>query len=497
MSPKPAKLRPLRPYLYAVGMILGVLIVAYFAFHPGVPFKSGYQVEAVFKSSNGLRKGSPVRIAGVDSGKVVKIDKGPGATTVVTMKIEDEARPLHSDATARIRPRVFLEGGFAIELSPGSPSGDDLGDNGRIPLGQTAIPVQFQQVLTAFDTPARESLRGILGTLAAALDDGGANGLKVLAPQLAPLARDLAWVAEASRGTEQHDVSELIASTNKVAIALDKNPETLGALVDNLALTAQAVASEDDSLAEAIETAGPTLRATPAAMRALEAALPAVERASRHVAPALPIAPGALRETTAVLRQLGALVTPAKRATTVSALETSFRDLPRLVGSLAATFPSAKPLSDCLASHIVPVFESEAPDGSLSTGRPVWQDFAHGLVGLSGVSQNFDGNGHHLRYQAAFGVDMLSLASAPVLGPLLALAPNTLRSRPLPLPNGQVPPVRTDKPCSEQPQTTLDTPSGSAGLQAVSAKRTTGRTLPPVKKLLAPDNVRRLLGGVR
>ena len=121
MSPKPAPLRPLRPYVFALGMILALVVVAYFAFNPACPFKSGYRVEAVFKSSNGLRKGSPVRIAGVDVGKVVKIADGPGSTTVVTMEIDDNGRPLHTDATARIRPRVFLEGGFAVELKPGQP----------------------------------------------------------------------------------------------------------------------------------------------------------------------------------------------------------------------------------------------------------------------------------------------------------------------------------------------------------------------------------------
>ena len=496
MSQQP-KLRPLRPYLYALGMVLGVLVVSYFAFKPGVPFKTGYRVEANFKSSNGLRKGSPVRIAGVDSGKVIKIDKGPGSTTVVTMKLKDAARPLHRDATARIRPRVFLEGGFMVELSPGSPSGAELEDNDRIPLAQTAIPVQFQQVLTAFDTPARESVQATLGTLAEALDNGGANGLKVLAPQLAPLSRDLGWVAEGLRGTKPHDVSQLITATNKVAIALDRNPQALGGLVDNLAITARSVASKDDKLAESINLLGPTLQATPTAMRALGASLPAVERASAQVAPALPIAPGAFRETTGVLRQLGALVAPSKRAATTASLETSFRDLPRLVGSLAATFPSAKPLSDCLSAQVLPVLEAKVPDGELSTGRPVWQDFAHGLVGLSGVSQNFDGNGHWLRYQAGFGLDMLSLASAPGLGPLLALAPNTLRSRPLPLPNGKKPVFKDDVPCIDQPKVDLEAASGSAGLTAVSGKRAVRRDLPPLKELLAPDNVRRLLGGLR
>jgi virulence factor Mce-like protein len=481
-------------------MILGVLVVAYFAFKPGVPFKSGYRVEATFKSSNGLRKGSPVRIAGVDSGKVVKIDKGEGATTVVTMKIKDEVRPLHRDATARIRPRVFLEGGFMVELSPGSPSAPELEDNDRLPPSQTAVPVQFQQVLTAFDSPTRESVRSTLDTLAAAFDNGGANGLKVLAPQLAPLSRDLAWNSEALRGTKPHDVSDLITATNKVAIALDKNPETLGALVDNLAVTARAVSSEDDNLARSIHLLAPTLQATPAAMRALNEALPAVERASAQVEPALPIAPGAFRETTSVLRRLGALVrTPAERAKTTAALETAFRDLPGLVGNLAATFPSAKPLSDCLASHVVPLFESQVPDGALSSGRPVWQDFAHSLVGLSSASQNFDGNGHWLRYQAGFGTGTVSLSTVPVLGSLLALAPPTLHSRPLPPADRKPPPVVGSQPCSQQPQPNLNTPSGGAGLQPASAKRSDRPrlTLPALKRLLAPANAKKLLEGVK
>ena len=73
---------PLRPYAIAVGLLVAVALVTYFAFNPALPFTSGYRVEAVFKSSNGLRDGSPVRIAGITVGAVVDIDEGPGDTTV-------------------------------------------------------------------------------------------------------------------------------------------------------------------------------------------------------------------------------------------------------------------------------------------------------------------------------------------------------------------------------------------------------------------------------
>ena len=185
---------PLRRYLGALGLIVAVAVIAYFAFAQSIPFVEGYRVQAVFESSSGLRKGSPVRVAGVDVGKVVEIGKGPGHTTLVTLTIDEDGRPLHRDATAHIRPRVFLEGGYQIELRSGSPSAPELPDDGVIPLGQTARPVQFHDLLTAFDRPARDDVKSTMRTFADALDDGGAQGLRTLAPELRPLLRDLAVV---------------------------------------------------------------------------------------------------------------------------------------------------------------------------------------------------------------------------------------------------------------------------------------------------------------
>jgi len=112
------------------------------------------------------------------------------------------------------------------------------------------------------------------------------------------------------------------------------------------------------------------------------------------------------------------------------------------------------------------VLEREVPDGELSTGRPVWQDFAHMLVGRSSASQNFDGNGYALRYQIGLGRQTLSTANLPVLGPLTSLgAPANLRSRPLPRADRKPPPVTSSEPCSSQPVPSLETPSGSSALR--------------------------------
>jgi hypothetical protein len=96
------------------------------------------------------------------------------------------------------------------------------------------------------------------------------------------------------------------------------------------------------------------------------------------------------------------------------------------------------------------------PDDALSTGRPVWQDFAHALVGLASASQNFDGNGHDLRYQLGTGDDTLSTTNVGGLGTLFATAPSALRSRPQPRPDRRLPPFRDDQRCSTQPPVNLE-----------------------------------------
>src|SRR4051794_37030894 len=136
---------------FAVGAIILVIvvIVTYFGFTKHVPFTHGYRLNAVFQTSNNLKKNSPVRIAGVNVGKVTKIERYKDSDmTLVTMEITKAGLPIHKDATVKIRPRIFLEGNFFVDLRPGTPSAPTLDDNDRpLPPTQTSSPVQLDQVL--------------------------------------------------------------------------------------------------------------------------------------------------------------------------------------------------------------------------------------------------------------------------------------------------------------------------------------------------------------
>jgi phospholipid/cholesterol/gamma-HCH transport system substrate-binding protein len=419
----------------------------------------------------------------------------------VTMEVGERGRPVHRDATARIRPRVFLEGGFMVELRPGSPSAPELPGDGTIPLPQTAVPVQFHQLLSTFDAPARDSMRRIVDTTARGLAGGGADGLRTLAPELRPVLRESAWVADALRGERSDDLSTLIRSTSRISAALDRDHGRIGDLVANLATTAQAFADRDAELAATIAEASGTVAAAPPAMRSVDAALPIVERSVRQLTPALEIAPAAFRRSTATVRELGSLVAPGRRARTIGALEAALRDLPTAVLRLSELFPEAKPVTDCLSSHIAPTFQAKVPDGALSTNRPMWQDFVHGLVGLSSASQSFDGNGYHLRYQ--FGLQGASVATRelPALGRLVGRAPSNLRARPLPRADRKPPPVRKDALCSAQPPTRLETPDGPAGLNETPRRGEAADPIPlteaSLRRILSRESVRKSLEGLK
>ena len=127
----------------AVGVIALVVIaiLTFLGFTKDIPFTTPYQVKAVFQSSNGLRPDSPVRIAGVEVGKVKQVDAQDGTdNAVVTMAIDKSGLPLHEDATAKIRPRIFLEGNFFVDLQPGTPGSPELDDGDTITVTQTATP---------------------------------------------------------------------------------------------------------------------------------------------------------------------------------------------------------------------------------------------------------------------------------------------------------------------------------------------------------------------
>src|SRR5215207_8789415 len=135
--------------LIAIVFILVFTLGPYLAFTKHVPFTSyGYELKATFANSANIAKNSPVRIAGVDVGKVIASERD-GDSTTITFTVDGSGRPVHDDAFAAIRPRIFLEGNFFVDLDPGSPSAPSLDTGGTIPISRTSTAVQLDEIFAA------------------------------------------------------------------------------------------------------------------------------------------------------------------------------------------------------------------------------------------------------------------------------------------------------------------------------------------------------------
>ena len=76
----------------------------------------------------------------------------------------------------KIRPRIFLEGNFFVDLTPGTPGAPELDDGDTITVTQTSTPVQLDQVLTALQSDTRQDLRDVLEGLGTALSSKPSRG---------------------------------------------------------------------------------------------------------------------------------------------------------------------------------------------------------------------------------------------------------------------------------------------------------------------------------
>src|SRR6185436_10437800 len=236
----------------AIGLVAlaVVCVLLYLGFTKAIPLTPHYEIKAAFASANNIRPGSPVRIAGVEVGKVTKIERANagGQGAILTLRINKEGRPIHDDATAKIRPRIFLEGNFFVDMTSGSPSAPEMKDGQTIPVQQTATPVQLDQVVTALQSDTRKDLKILLREYGKALDGAGAKGFNRSIPYWEPAYRDGSVVADAMRGETGHDLSGYVKNAGATAAALDRNGERLKSLVTDFNTTAAAFASQDDNL---------------------------------------------------------------------------------------------------------------------------------------------------------------------------------------------------------------------------------------------------------
>ncbi len=439
----------------AVGLFVVLLIVFgfYMAFAKQLPFTgAGYELSATFHNSANIRTGSPVRIAGVNVGEVKSVDR-VGNDSRVIFTVTNDGRPIHNDAFVKIRPRIFLEGNFFLDIDPGSPSRAELPDDGSIPVSHTATAVQLDEVLTALQSPQRQDLRDLLEGFGTALshkptaaedltqdpDVQGLSAAEALNKTFdfgAAAAKNTAIVNQAFLGTGPHDLSGLLRATNRVFASLARAEQPLKDLITNFNTTTQALADESQNLSETVRLLAPTLTTARSSLLHLNNALPFLRTFAIELRPGVAELPATIRAANPWLDQTKPLLSKAELGGIAKLLRKGTPGLAGATGAGLDAFPSLTKTSRCVSDVLVPAGDEVITD-QFGTGQPVYREGIYGFVDLAGESQNFDGNGPYVRFQSGGGPqevrmnnpagglngDKLTGFSFPPLGTQPALGP--------------------------------------------------------------------------
>jgi virulence factor Mce-like protein len=149
------------PVLVGAVTTLIVVVAVYLAYNAnsGLPFVPTRQINVQLGSAAQLVEGNEIREGGFRIGAVTKIRPKtlPDGRTIAVaeLKLDKKVGRIPADTRISVRPRSAL-GLKYVQFTRGR-SARSLRDGDTIPLRQTNIPVQFEDVYKIFDEPTRRA----------------------------------------------------------------------------------------------------------------------------------------------------------------------------------------------------------------------------------------------------------------------------------------------------------------------------------------------------
>jgi ABC-type transporter Mla subunit MlaD len=469
-------------WVLGLAILLILVVGSYVAYTKELPFSSkGYTLSATFENAATLRTTSPVRIAGVNVGAVTSVEQD-GDLAKVTFTVDDEGQPIHEDAQLEIRPRLFLEGNFFLDLQPGSPSAPEIEDGGAIGITQTSTAVQLDEVLTALQSDSREDLQVLLEGYGTALtyeptpaddktqdkDVQGETAAESINDSFeygGPAGRDTAIVNEALLGTEPHDLSKLIKAQRDTLGKLTGSEAALQGLITNFNVTTGALADEQANVSATIAELAPTLEQGEPTLRHVSDALPPLRDLALALEPSVRELPGTIRAAGPWIDQTNLLLRDEELGGLARLLGDSAAPLAKTARTSLDLFPELTNLGRCVSEVLEPTGNIVVNDG-FNTGQSNFNEFFYGITSAAGEMSGFDGNGPYLRLQTGGGPTLVgspnpeygSPGHSQVFGNAIE-AP--LGTQPALQPSGQ-PPFELNVPCHKNAVPNVNGPVGAS-----------------------------------
>jgi phospholipid/cholesterol/gamma-HCH transport system substrate-binding protein len=454
--------------------LIGLVIAAFLTvvvFDKGLPIGGQpYVLKAMFTSVTQLHIPSEVRTSGVQVGQVISVERVGGSSSsraaLVTMNIQPDGLPIHSDATVQIRPNIFLEGNYYVDLRPGTPGARRLSSGSTLPAANSAGPVQLDRVLNALTTQPRRNLQTLLQGYGAALNAAptaaqdssqdpivrgltGGQALDLSLKYSADAFEASAIVNQALLGVQPHDLSGVIKGNEEVLRGLAASGTQLAGFVTTFNSTLHALAVRQQDLSQTIALLPPWLSATDRTLGPLNASFPPTRAFALAILPGIRQLGPTINAGIPWLRQATALFSRNELGGLASLLSPAVQKTALALNATKAFLRQDDQLGRCFEHTLIPTGNEKIKDPPVSTGIKSYQEFFQGAVGLAGAAQNFDGNGRYVRTLAGGGSNLERTSNIPQGGPLwgnFVLKPLGTR----PAWTGKIPPVRGDVPCYRQ-----------------------------------------------
>lgn len=403
----------------AIIAIILVLVGVYFGFTKDIPFTKGYRVNVYLKNAANVKPNAPVRIAGVTVGKVIEVTADEGSpTTKLVLQFDKKGLPIHKDATAKLRPRIFLEGNFFVDLDPGSPSAPELEDGGSLPVSQTAGPVQFDQLLSTLNKDTRTGFQVGLREFAGELyrrpsvteqaaadpphdpDVAGKTAFEALNGSLryAPDAiRGGSRILRALGGEEPDDIKNILKGLRDFSAGVNERETQVISQIRAFDTTIGAFADNEENLQAATrEFSRLAIRSLPAA-KAINELLPQITTFSSLLAPQIGELPATIDAAGPWITQTTELFDEDELGKTASLSKSVISHFAGVTANAPSTIQQIGRISACWNNVFYPALIQQIDDAPHSTGVENYKEFWYSLVGMASESQLFDGNGNVLR----------------------------------------------------------------------------------------------------
>jgi hypothetical protein len=381
------------------------------------------------------------------------------------MELEENALPLKDDAFLKVRPRIFIDGNYFVDLHPGSPSASEVPDGHTFGLDQTAHSVQLDQVLTTLQSDVRTDLQTFLDQFGNALTRyRGAEGLRELFRTSGPAYKFTAQVAESQLGTHRGDLRGVVSGLGRVFRGLSRNEEALSDLITNLRRVTGAFAVEDEALGQAIERLPDFLAEGEPTFQELNAALPHLRAFAREALPGVRKSPEALRAGLPMLEQVRALMSRSELRGLVARLRPTIPQLTRLASANVGLFNQQRAFSSCFNEAIIPWSHStvEPPaEYPLDVGGRTFETTGYGITGSASESRSGDAAGQHLRVLGGTGSNLVRFGEIAGREQIFGLTPFPILGAIPRLTDSKKTVYRPDVPCEGQEPPNLEAGIGS------------------------------------